>query len=146
MVVFGIFIWFTMKFVWPPLMKAMETRREKIADGLAAAEQGRNELELAKIKSQEMLTEAKSQAAGLLEQANHRANQIVEDAKTKARSEGERLLEIARGEIEQEYNNAREQLLAEVSHIAVAGAEKILTRSVTQGGDDGLIQQMMSDL
>ena len=140
------FIWVTMRFIWPPMIKAMEERRTKIADGLAAAEQGQKDLELAQYKSQEMLTEAKTHAAQIVEHANQRAHRIVEEAKTAAREEGERLLKMARNEIDQEYNSAKEKLIKNVSEIAVAGAEKILQREIGRASNDQLIDQLVSEI
>ncbi len=146
MLVFVVFIWVTMRFIWPPLMKALDTRRKTIADGLAAAEQGKKELELAEIKAKEQLTEAKTQAAHLIEQANQRANHIVEEAKAKARQEGEHLLSLAKGEIEQEYNAAKAKLMKQVASIAVAGAEKILQREVDKASNDRLVDELVSEI
>lgn len=146
MLVFVVFIALTMRFIWPPIVKALETRRKTIADGLAAAEQGRKELELAEIKSKETLTEAKGQAAHIIEQANQRANHIIEEAKAKAREEGEHLLQLAKSEIEQEYNAAKTQLLKQVSNIAVAGAEKILQREVDKASNDRLVDELVSEI
>lgn len=140
--VFGIFIWFTLKFVWPPLTNIMEERRTRIADGLEAAEQGRKELELAQVKVQEQLTQAKHDASEILEQANQRANHIIEESKQKAREEGDRLLKLAKSEIEQEYNRARDQLVHEVSEMAVQGAEKILNRELHVRNDNGMQGEM----
>lgn len=131
MLTFAIFVWFTMRFVWPPLMHAMEERRAKIAAGLAAAEKGKRDLELAAHKVTELLTEAKAQAAQLIEQANHRANSIIEEGKAKARLEGERLLTIAKNDIEREAHAAREQLMKEISSLVIAGSEKILQHEVS---------------
>lgn len=146
MITFAIFIWFTMKYVWPPLMSIMEERRKKIADGLAAGEQGEKELEMARIKVKEQLLHAKTEAAAILEQANQRAGHIVEEAKAKAREEGDRLLEIAQGEIEQELNTAKEQLMKDVSKIAVAGAERILQREVDKASNDRLVKELVGEL
>ncbi len=145
-ITFSVFIWFTMKFVWPPMMNAMNERQKKIADGLAAAEQGQRELELARIKVKEQLLEAKTDAAGILEQANQRAGSIVEDAKGRARDEGDRLLQLAKGEIDQEYNTAKELLMKKVSKIVVAGAEKILQREVDQNNNDHLIKELVEEI
>lgn len=145
MITFAVFIWFTMKYVWPPLMNIMEDRRKKIADGLAAAEQGERELEMARIKVKEQLLQAKTEAAAILEQANQRAIHIVEESKGKAREEGDRLLEIAKSEIEQEYNTAKEHLMREVSKIAVAGAERILQREVDKTSNDRLVQELAKE-
>lgn len=145
MITFAIFIWFTMKYIWPPLMGIMEDRRKKIADGLAAAEQGQKELEMARIKVKEQLLQAKTQAAAILEKANQRAIHIVEESKAKAREEGERLLEIAQDEIEQQYNTVRERLMQDVTKIAVAGAERILQREVDKTSNDRLVKDLVGE-
>ncbi|MFM1891985.1 MAG: F-type H+-transporting ATPase subunit b [Pseudomonadota bacterium] len=128
---FAVFVWFTMKFVWPPIAKALDARKAKIADGLAAAERGHHEQELAQQRATEKLHEAKQQAAEIVAKAEKRAAEIVEEAKADARSEGERLLKAAQSEIEQEANKAREQLRARVAELAVAGAEKILRKEIS---------------
>jgi F-type H+-transporting ATPase subunit b len=130
MIAFAVFVWFTMKFVWPPIVKAIEERKVKIADGLAAAERGKHEQQLAQQRATERLQEAKQQAAEIVARAEKRAAEIVEDSKDTARAEGERLLEAARAEIEQETNKAREQLRQNVAQLAVAGAERILRREI----------------
>ena len=127
-------------------MRVMEERRQKISDGLAAAEQGHHELELAQIKAKEQMSEVKTQAAYIIEQANQRANHIVEDAKHQARDEGDRLLQLAQSEIEQEYQGAKETLLQEVSGFAVAGARKILSREIDDHGHDDLVKQLVDDI
>jgi F-type H+-transporting ATPase subunit b len=144
MITFALFIWFTMKFVWPAITNAMEERQTKIADGLAAAEQGQKELELANYKTAEMLTEAKAKAAGIIEQANSRANRMIEDSKDKAREEGDRLLVLAKEDISKEYVQAKEELISQVGRLAVAGAEKILQREI--GANADLDHQIISDL
>ncbi|MDF1653865.1 MAG: F0F1 ATP synthase subunit B [Coxiellaceae bacterium] len=145
-ITFAIFIWFVMKFVWPPVVNMMEERRKKIADGLAAAEKGHRELELAHIKAQEQMVEAKAAAAKVIEQANQRASYIIEESKDKARDEGKRLLNLAQAEIEQERNMARETLLKEVSTLAVAGAEKILGQRVDQEQNARLVDEMIGEV
>jgi F-type H+-transporting ATPase subunit b len=130
MIAFAVFVWFTMKFVWPPIMKAIEERKAKIAEGLAAAERGKHEQQLAQQRATERLLEAKQQAAEIVARAEKRAAEIVEDSKDTARAEGARLLESARAEIEQETNKAREQLRHNVAQLAVAGAERILRREI----------------
>ncbi|MDP2240257.1 MAG: F0F1 ATP synthase subunit B [Burkholderiales bacterium] len=127
---FGLFIWFTMKFVWPPLQRAMHERQKQIADGLAAAERGRQELEQAAKRTEEILVEARHKAQELLVQADKRASQIVEEAKNVAKTEGERLLTGAKAEIEQEVFRAKEALRTQVAALVVAGAEQILNREV----------------
>lgn len=146
MLVFVAFIWVTVRFIWPPLMKALDARRKIIADGLAAAEEGRKALELAEIKAKEAMTEARAQASHVIEQANQRANHIIEEAKAKARVEGEHLLQLAKNEITQEYNAAKDQLLKQVSSIAVAGAEKILQREVDKASNDRLVDELVSEM
>lgn len=145
-ITFIIFIAFVMKWVWPPLMKAMEARRQKIADGLAAAEQGQKELELAHHKSREQIAEAKHQASIIIEDANLRASHIIEESKKQARVEGDRLLKLAQGEIEQERNKAHDLLMAQVAHVAVAGAEKILQREVDKSGNEQLVNEVLSEM
>jgi F-type H+-transporting ATPase subunit b len=127
---FVVFVWFTKKFVWTPIIAALNERKAKIADGLAAAERGQHEQELAKERAVEELKKAKAQAAEIINQANKRANEIVDEAKENARSEGERILAAAQGDIEQETNRARETLRARVAELAVSGAEKILRREI----------------
>lgn len=146
MITFAVFVWFTMRFVWPPLMKAMMDRREKIAAGLAAAERGQRDLELAQHKVTELLTEAKAQAAQIIEQAHHRANHIIEESKAHARAEGDRLLSIAKVDIEREFHAAREKLLHEVSSLVLTGAEKVLQHEVNRSANDKIISEMMDTL
>jgi F-type H+-transporting ATPase subunit b len=145
MLCFIAFVAVTMKYIWPPLNNILEKRRKEIADGLAAAEQGRKDLELAEHKSREIITEAKSHGAHIIEQANVRANRIIEDAKEKARDEGEYLKKLAEDEIEQKYNAAKQKLLQQVSQIVIAGAEKILQGEVDKASNDRLIREMVSD-
>ena len=135
-----------MKFIWPPLIRVLEVRRKNIADGLAVAEQGYKELELAEIKSKEILTEAKAQAAHIVEQAKQRANHIIEEAKKKAREEGAHVLQLTKSEIEREYNAARAELLEQVSDIAVASAQKILQREIDKANNDRLVHELVSEI
>ncbi|MCX7126062.1 MAG: F0F1 ATP synthase subunit B [Gammaproteobacteria bacterium] len=144
MITFAIFVWFTMRFIWPPLIAAMETRREKIAAGLAAAEKGQRDLELAAHKVTALLTEAKAQAAQMIEQANHRANLIIEEGKARARVEGDRLLEIAKADVEREFQSAREKLMNQVSSLVIAGAEKVLQNEVNKSANDRLVTDLLS--
>jgi len=146
MVVFVAFIWVTMRFIWPPLVKALEERRKKIADGLAAAEQGQKDLELAEIKAKQILTDAKAEASHIMEQANKRANFFIEEAKAKAREEGDHLLELAKSEITREYNSAKEKLMKQVSDIAVAGAERILQKEVDKASNDRLVDELVGEI
>ncbi len=127
---FVVFVWFTMKFVWTPIMGALEKRRAGIADGLAAGERGQHEQELAKERVKEVLQDAKAHATDIVAQAQKRASEIVDEAKGHARVEGQRLISAAEAEIEQETNRAREQLREKVAELAVAGAEKILRKEI----------------
>ncbi|MFA7095603.1 MAG: F0F1 ATP synthase subunit B [Gammaproteobacteria bacterium] len=146
MITFALLVWFTMKFVWPPLTRALEARRTRIADGLAAAERGAHELELAQKRAGEMLREARQQAADLVAQANKRAAEIIEEAKNEARAEGERLLTAARAEIDQEINRAKEQLRAEVVTIALAGASKILEREIDANAHRDILDKLVAEI
>lgn len=145
-ITFILFVWFTMKYVWPPLMSVMDERRKQVADGLAAAQQGRDELELAKHKSKEAIDEAKVQASAIVEQAHQRANHIIEEAKHDARDEGERLLRLAQSEIQQETAQAKDQLMSAVASIAVAGAEKILKQEIQQADSERLVNDAIGEL
>jgi F-type H+-transporting ATPase subunit b len=127
---FFIFIWFTARFVWPVLSRAIEDRQRHIAEGLAAAERGKQDLEQAAVRTADMLRDARQQAQEILAQADRRAAQIIEEAKVAANEEGGRLVTAAKAEIEQEVSRAREELRAQVAALAVAGAEQILRREV----------------
>ena len=127
---FALFIWFTIKFVWPPLLRAIETRQKQIADGLAAGEQGKKSLELSSKQAEQAIQEARARAAEIVAQAEKRGSQVVEEAKVAAKTEGDRERAAAKADIQQEAQRAREQLREQVAALAVAGAEKILRREV----------------
>lgn len=129
-IVFAAFILFTAKFIWPYLLRAIETRQKTIADGLAAGEQGRRSLEVSKRQSDEAIAEARGRAAEIIAQAEKRDAQMIEEAKSAARTEADREKAAAKADIEQEVSRAREQLREQVALLAVAGAEKILRREV----------------
>jgi len=129
-VAFALFIWFTVKFVWPPLMNAIEQRQRKIAEGLAAAERGKQDLELAAKRAAEEIQLARSKAGEIISQAEKRGAAVIEEAKNAAKAEAERIVTGAKAEIEQEVFRAKEALRAQVSVLAVAGAEKILKREI----------------
>ena len=129
-VAFALFIWFTVKFVWPPLLRAIEARQKSIADGLAAGEQGRKSLEVSSKQAEQAIQDARSRSAEILSQAEKRAAQVLEEAKANAKAEGEREKTAAKAEIQQEVSRAREELRDQVAALAVAGAEKILRREV----------------
>jgi F-type H+-transporting ATPase subunit b len=129
-VAFAVFIWFTARFVWPPLLRAIEARQKNVADGLAAAEKGRRELELSAQRAEEALRDARDRAQDIIGHAEKRALEILDEAKQAAKAEGDRLVAAAKSEIGQELSRAREQLREQVALIAVAGAERILRREV----------------
>jgi F-type H+-transporting ATPase subunit b len=128
--VFLAFIWFTVKLVWPHMLRAIEQRQKTIADGLAAAEQGKRSLEVSTRQAEESVKQGRDRAADIITQAEKRAAQVIEEAKAAAKAEGDREKAAAKAEIQQEVSRAREQLRENVAALAVAGAEKILRREV----------------
>jgi F-type H+-transporting ATPase subunit b len=144
--VFAAFIWFTVKFVWPPLLRAIETRQKTIADGLAAAEQGRKALEVSTQQADESISQARSRAAEVITQAEKRAAQMIEEARNAAKEEGNREKAAAKAEIEQQVTRAREQLRDQVASLAVAGAEKILRREVDAKAHGELLDSIKKQL
>jgi F-type H+-transporting ATPase subunit b len=146
MIAFAIFVAFCMKYVWPPIMQALEERKKKIADGLAAAERGRHEQELAEKRAQQVIHEAKEQANEIISQAQRRGNEIVDESKDNARVEGERILTSAKAEIEQEANRARDELKAQVGGIAMTGAGKILGREIDEKAHTDLLDELVSQI
>jgi len=129
-IVFAAFIWFTVKFVWPPMLRAIEARQKQVADGLAAAEQGKKSLEVSSKQAEQAIQAARTRAAEIIAQAEKRDAQMVEAAKMAAKAEGDREKAAAKADIQQEAQRAREQLREQVAALAVAGAEKILRREV----------------
>ena len=145
-VVFFILAWFTMKFVWPPIMKALDERAIKIADGLAAAERGRHSLDLAAKHSAEALREGKEKVAEIIAHADKRAQQIIEAAKVQAKSEADKVVAGAKAEIEQEAARVKESLRERVAELAVAGAEKILRREIDAKVHASMLAAIKQDL
>lgn len=145
-IAFAIFVWVTMKYVWPPLAAALHERQKKIADGLAAAERGEHEEELARQRATETLREAKDQAAGIIDQAQKRANDVVEEAKNSARTESERIKQAAQAEIDQEVTRAREHLRGQVASIALTGAERVLQERVDDDTHSKVLDELVEDL
>jgi len=145
-IAFAVFVWFCLKFVWPPLISAMQERQKKIADGLDAANRAERDLKLAQEKAGSQLREAKEQAAQIIEQANKRASQIIDEAKVSASQEGDRLKAAAQAEIDQEVNRAKENLRTQVSALAVAGASKILETSIDIQKHDELLNKLAAEL
>jgi len=143
---FVVFVWFCMKFIWPPLVNALGERKTRIADGLAAAERGLHEKELAEHHATEVLKEAREQAKEVIAQAQRRGDEIVEEAKVTARGEGERILVAARTDVDQQINQAKEQLRREVVELAVAGAEQLLGREVDAAAHSQILDRLAQQL
>lgn len=146
MLVFAAFVWFTMRFVWPPLAKAMEERQNKIADGLSAAERGRRELELAQHRIKDEMKQAKSHAADIIEKANRHAAHLVDKAKEEARVESQKLAKLAQEQIAQEVNRAKDGLRTQLASLAVAGAEKILKREINETSNSALLDNLIEEI
>ena len=145
-ITFSVFIWATVKFVWPYMLRAIETRQKTIADGLAAAEQGRRSLEVSSKRADEEIRKARERAAELLSQAEKRGAQMIEEARNAAKEEGNREKAAAKAEIEQQVTRAREQLRDQVASLAVAGAEKILRREVDGKAHAELLESIKRQL
>ena len=144
--VFASFIWFTAKFIWPPLLRAIEARQKTIADGLAAADQGRRSLEQSTRQAEDAVSQARGRASEILAQAEKRAAQLVDEARSAAKEEGNREKAAAKAEIAQEASRAREQLRDQVAALAVAGAEKILRREVDAKAHADLLESIKRQL
>ena len=145
-IAFFIFVVFCMNYVWPPITAALAERKKKIAEGLDAADRAERDLRLAQERAADDLREGKEKAAAIIEQANKRANLMIEEAKEQAREEANRVKAAAQAELEQEVNRAREVLRAQVSVLAVAGAEKILEASVDQKAHAKLVEKLAAEL
>ena len=145
-ITFLVFVWVCMKYIWPPLMTALEERNAKISDGLAAAEQGQKDLENAQSKVSDSLKDAKQQAQEIINQAQKRANEIVDESKDIAREEAEKIKIAASSDIDQQINSAREQLRKEVSGIALAGAEQILKREVDAKTHAAVLDELVAQI
>ena len=145
-IAFAILIWFTIKFVWPPLLNAIEKRQKEIADVLAAVQEGKLSLEVAAKKNAESLNEVKQKGAEIVSQAEKRASEIVESAKKVAKEEGDRIITSAKSEIDQEINRAKEDLRTQVSTLAIAGAEKILSKEIDKKAHADMLSKLAKDL
>lgn len=143
---FGLLVWFIKAKLWGPLTKMLEDRKTRIADGLAAAERGRHEQELAEKRAQEHLREAKQQAGEIISQAQKRATEIMEDAKTEALAEGRRIKAAAEAELGQEVSRAREQLRGEVVQLAVVGAGRVLEREVDASAHEKALEDLVAQI
>jgi F-type H+-transporting ATPase subunit b len=141
-----VFVWFCMKFIWPPIMNALEERQKQIEEGLAAADKSQERLAEAEAEADKIVADARHQATGILDQAHARANEIVAEGKESGVKERERQLTAARAEIEQEANKAREELRGQVSAIAIASAEKILKREIDAKAHDDILGKLAQEI
>ena len=141
-----VFVWLCMKFIWRPLLAAIEERQQKVADGLDAADQGQRKLEEAAAQSEQIIADARKQATSILDQAHARANEIVAEGKAAGEKAREQQMTAARADIEQETNRAREELRGQVSAIAIASAEKILSREIDDKAHEDILGQLASQL
>ena len=141
-----VFVWFCMKYIWPPILNAIEERQAQIEEGLAAADKGQESLVKAAAEADEIVAEARKQATSILDQAHSRANEIVADGKSDGTKERDRQLVAAKAEIEQESNRAREELRGQVSAIAIASAEKILNREIDGKAHDDILGKLAQEL
>lgn len=146
MIAFILLIWFVNKVLWGPLSKIMNDRQTRISDGLAAADKGKHELELAEKRAKDVLKDAKDKAAEVIAQADKRAGEIVEQAQSNAKAEGARIVQAAQADIDRQLNQAREQLRVQVSAIALAGAEKILKREIDAKTHNDLLKDLAAQI
>ncbi len=145
-ITFLVFIWFTMRYVWPPIMKAVHDRQKRIADGLEAAERGKRELELAKHKSVDILRDAKLEASQLVEQANKRSGQIIEEAKEQARQESQQIIDYAKTEVGQMVESAKEALRKDLANLVVDGAQKVIEKEIDPHSHDKVLNELVAEL
>ena len=146
MITFALLVWFTMKYIWPPLFDSLEQRKKKIADGLAAAEKGHEEMHLAEKKAKGVLKDAKIQSSEIVNLAQKRANEIVEASKDTAKKEGERLILVAKAQIEQEKQQAKEGLRKEVAALALRAAEQILSAEIDKTKHQDILGKISNQL
>jgi F-type H+-transporting ATPase subunit b len=146
MITFALLVWFTMKYIWPPLFDSLEERKKKIADGLAAAEKGQEAMHLAEKKAKGVLKEAKEQSSEIVNLAQKRANELVEASKDTAKKEGERLILVAKAQIEQEKQQAIENLRKEVSALALRAAEQILSAEIDKTKHQDILSKISNQL
>jgi F-type H+-transporting ATPase subunit b len=146
LIAFIFFVWFCMKYVWPPIIGAIEERQQKIADGLAASERGEKDLELAQEKATDQLKEAKAQAADIIEQAKKRGSAIVDEETQRGHSEREKIIAQGYSEVEAERNRTKEELRQKVAVLAIAGAEKILEREIDAAAQSDIVAKLVAEL
>ena len=142
----AIFIWLCVKFVWPPILNAIETRQKTIADGLAEAERGRSSLAEANKQTEVLLRDARARAHEVMTQAERSAAQRMEEAKAQAKAEADRIVAAAKAQIDQEVQSARQQLRDQVAALAVAGAEKILRREVDARAHSEMLDRLKAQI
>ncbi len=145
-VTFIVFVWFCMKFIWPPIMNALNERRKTIADGLAAAAEGQRERERGQQDAEQLIEQAKSQAQEIIAKAEKRSAEVIAEAKSDARVEGERIITAARSDIDMETNRAREQLRLQVAQLAMAGVEQILAKEVDANAHEKMLSNLAGNL
>jgi F-type H+-transporting ATPase subunit b len=146
MITFALLVWFTMKYIWPPLFDSLEERKKKIADGLAAAEKGQEQIILAEKKAKIVLKEAKDQSSEIVTLAQKRANEILEESKHTAKQEGERLILAAKGQIDQELQQVKEGLRKEITTLALSAAQQILSAEIDKAKHQDLLNKVSSQL
>jgi F-type H+-transporting ATPase subunit b len=146
LITFAILVWFTMKYVWPPITKAMYDREKKIAAGLEAALRSKRELEQAEHKALTIITQAKQEAAGIIELAHKRSSQLIEEAKETAQRESKNLLDRAEGEIAREISQAKDELRKQLAALAVLGAEKIIQRNLDVATESALLDELVAEI
>ena len=145
-IAFAIFAWFCMKYVWPHILKGLEEREKRIADGLAAAEKGHHELELAEKRAVDILRDGKAQSQGYITSAQKRVDEMIDEAKANAQAEANRIVTAGRSQIDQERQQAREDLRREVARLAVTGAQQILMREVNQAAHQDVLNKISASL
>lgn len=146
LIAFIVFVWFCMKYVWPPLNGAIEERQKKIEDGLAASDQAEKDLQLARDKATAQLKEAKSQAAEIIEQAKKRATQVVDEETQRGHEERENIIAQGHSEIEAERNRVKEDLRKQVASLAIIGAEKIIEREINEAAHSDIVEKLVAEL
>ena len=145
-IAFILFVWFCMKFVWPPLIGAIEKRQKEIADGLASAERAKKDLDIAQANSSDLMDKAKADAHAIIEQANKLKSAIVEEAQAEAERERERIVAQGLAEVEAERKRAREELRKQIATLVVAGAEKVIERSVDEAANSDIVDKLVAEL
>ncbi|MDH2899010.1 F0F1 ATP synthase subunit B [Rahnella variigena] len=145
-IAFVLFVWFCMKYVWPPIMAAIEKRQKEISEGLSSAERAKKELDLAQADATDQLKKAKAEAQVIIDQANKRKAQIVDEAKAEAEQERNKIVTQAKAEIDAERQRAREELRKQVGILAIAGAEKIIERSVYEAANSDIVDKLVAEL